>query len=223
MTERAPTPPSSELRRLVGLAVLVGAVIVALAVTLFFLLSSDGDSMPADSGGDLITPIPNLPGAPTPMAGTGVLDSNRPEVGETAPNFALPDARQPSQVRQLTDYRGKVVVLNFWATWCGPCKQEMPEFQQAHATLGDDVVILALNYRESSEKATGFLDDLEATFPALLDGGGKVAEHYRVTGFPVTFFLDRDGVVRHIERGEVSREELEEYLTDTGVPYSAAN
>lgn len=223
MTEEAPTPPSSELRRLVGLAVLVGAVIVALGVTLFFLLSSDGDGTPADSGDELITPIPDLPGAPTPVAGTGVLDSNRPEIGETAPNFALPDVRQPSQVRQLTDYRGKVVVLNFWATWCGPCKQEMPEFQQAHAALGDDVVVLALNYRESSEKATGFLNDLEATFPALLDGGGKVAEHYRVTGFPVTFFLDRDGVIRHIERGEVSREELEEYLTDTGVPYSAAN
>jgi thiol-disulfide isomerase/thioredoxin len=223
MSEPAPTAASAEFRRLVGLAVLVGAVIVALGVTLYFLMSSGGDSTPADSGGDLITAVPNLPGAPTPAAGTGVLDPNRPEVGEAAPNFALPDVRQPSQVRQLTDYRGKVVVLNFWATWCGPCKAEMPEFQQAQETLGDEVVILALNYRESPDKASGFLDDLGATFPALLDGGGKVAEHYRVTGFPVTFFLDREGVVRGIERGEVSREELEEYLTDIGLAYSAPN
>ena len=95
MVDTAPEPQSSEFRRLAGLAVLGAAVIAALSVTLFFLLSSDDDGTIAGSGDDLITPITEVPGAPTPVAGSGVLDSNRPEVGETAPNFALPDAREP--------------------------------------------------------------------------------------------------------------------------------
>ncbi|MEX0782440.1 MAG: TlpA disulfide reductase family protein [Dehalococcoidia bacterium] len=222
VSEDGPTNAASRTQRLTSMAVLGAAVLVALGVTSYLLLSSDDDTPPA--GGDgLVTPIPNLPGAPTPMAGTGVLEPNRPKAGEAAPNFALPDARDPSQIRQLTDYRGKVVVLNFWATWCGPCKKEIPEFQAAQQALGDDVVVLALNYRESPDKASAFLADLEATFPALLDGGGKVAEHYRVSGLPVTYFLDREGIVQHIEIGEVSLEELEKYLTEAGAPYAAAD
>ncbi|MGH2608414.1 MAG: TlpA family protein disulfide reductase [Tepidiformaceae bacterium] len=223
MSEHPPNIPSSGMHRLAGLAVLGAAMILALAVTLYLLLSSGDDDPPADANDGLTTPIPDLPGAPTPAQGTGVLEPNRPEVGEVAPNFALPDARQPARIRQLTDYRGKVVVLNFWATWCGPCEREIPDFEAAQQALGDEIVVLGVNQRESPETATEFLDDLGATFPALIDGGGKVAEHYRVPGLPVTYFLDRDGVVRHIEIGEVSREELERYLTEAGAPYEAAN
>jgi thiol-disulfide isomerase/thioredoxin len=207
-----------------GMAVLGGAVILALGVTLFLLLSSGGDDDPPAAPGDSGTiPVPTSDGDATPVANTGVLEPNRPEVGEVAPNFALPDAREPARVRQLADFRGQVVVLNFWATWCGPCKREMPEFEAAQRALGDEVAVVGVNYRESPEAAVAFLDDLEATFSAVIDGDGEVAEHYRVRGLPVTYFLDREGVVRHIEIGEVSAEELGQYLTEAGAPYQPAN
>lgn len=182
------------------------------------MLNSDDEDPPANS---VPTPIDNLPGAPTPRGNTGVLQPNRPKEGEAAPDFALPDVREPARVRQLSDYRGRVVLLNFWATWCGPCKQEMPEFQAAQQALGDQLVVLGVNYRESPEKAVAFLNDLQVTFPSLVDGGGKVAEHYRVAGLPVSYFLDREGVVRHIEIGAVSVDELEKYLTEAGAPYES--
>jgi thiol-disulfide isomerase/thioredoxin len=203
--------------------VLGGAVLLALAVTLYLVLSSGEEEPSADPGGDDRTSTPTLRGQPTAPPNTGVLDPNRPEVGQVAPNFALPDARQPDHVRQLTDYRGKVVVLNFWATWCGPCEREMPEFEAAQQALGDEVAVVGVNFRESSDAAAGFLDRLQVTFPALIDGSGDVAEHYRVPGLPVTYFLDREGVVRHIEIGEVSPEELGQYLTEAGAPYQPAN
>ncbi len=222
MTEPVPGAPSSP-SRFVGLAVLGAAVILALGVTLYLLVSSNDDDPPADPAGGGTTPIPTVENGPTPPTNTGILDPDRPEVGEAAPNFALPDARQPAQVRQLTDYRGRVVVLNFWATWCGPCKAEMPEFEAAQQALPDDIAIVAVNFRESPEAATAFLDDLGVTFDAVIDGSGEVAEHYRVPGLPVTYFLDREGIVRHAEIGEVSPEELGQYLTEAGAPYQPVN
>lgn len=219
MTSEENRPTPVDTRKLTGIALLAGALILAVGVVLYFALSG-GDDGNAAGGTTGFTPPENLPGAPTPAQGTGVLDPNRPEEGEVAPNFALPDARQPDQVRQLKDYRGKVVVLNFWATWCGPCKRELPEFEKASEALGDRLVVLAVNYRESPETASEFLAEQNATFPALIDGGGKVAEHYRVPGLPVTYFLDTEGVVRHIQVGEVTPEDLERYLTEAGLPYT---
>ena len=139
-----------------GFLVLALAVLFAAAVAGYLVLNSPDDDSQANN---VPIPIDNLPGAPTPRANTGVLQPNRPKEGEAAPDFALPDVREPARVRQLSDYRGQVVLLNFWATWCGPCKQEMPEFQAAQESLGDQLVVLGVNYRESPEKAVAFLDD----------------------------------------------------------------
>ncbi|HEX6030790.1 MAG TPA: TlpA disulfide reductase family protein [Tepidiformaceae bacterium] len=216
----APSESPSQSRRLGGYALLAVAIAAAVGLTVYFLVSG-GSGDAGQQAGAVPTPIADLPGAPTPVANTGVIDPNRPQQGERAPDFALPDVRAPGQVRKLSDFRGKPVVLNFWATWCGPCKAEIPEFQEAQDTLGEGVVFLGVNYRESPQKATDFLNGLNATFPSLVDGGGKVAEHYRVSGLPVTYFLDKDGVVVHIEIGSVSVDELETYLTEAGAPYTA--
>ncbi|HQW51742.1 MAG TPA: TlpA disulfide reductase family protein, partial [Tepidiformaceae bacterium] len=123
-------------------------------------------------------------------------------------------------IRQLSDYRGQAVVINWYASWCGPCKAEIPDFLEAQAALGDQVVFLGVNYLEPRDKALGILDELGAGYPAVLDSRGSVAEHYRVAGMPSTFFVDKDGILRAMKAGRVSAAELAEFLTASGVPYT---
>ncbi len=160
-------------------------------------------------------------GSPPPQrTDTGPLVSARPAIGEPAPDFALVDARDGETVRKLSDFKGKAVVVNWYASWCGPCKRELPEFQAAFTALGSEVVFLAVDYKESREKALSILDDRGVTYPALLDSGGAVAEHYRVgSGLPSTFFVDKDGVLRAFQVGQVSQDQLVEYLSRVGVHY----
>jgi len=126
----------------------------------------------------------------------GVLDrSSRVEVGQPAPDFQLLDHATNRPVK-LSDYRGKTVVLNFWATWCGPCRAEMPEFKKVYDAHSDEMVILAVNYRESPEQIEFFNRDFDLKFPLLVDRPGDVQAHYGVQGLPSTFFIDRAGVLR---------------------------
>ena len=89
---------------------------------------------------------------------TGVLDSHRPEIGEPAPDFALADARDPSRIVRLSDFRGRPVVLNWYASWCGPCRAEIPDFQRAYKALDGEVVFLGVNLQEEASRAVGLLD-----------------------------------------------------------------
>lgn len=150
----------------------------------------------------------------------GVLESRRPDIGEMAPDFALKDART-GQVRKLSEFRGKAVVLNWFASWCTPCEREIPSFEAFTKAEGDRAVVLALDYLEPADKAIGMLDRLNATFPALLDSDGDVAKHYRVSGLPVTYFIDKDGVVRGVKIGEVKEADFEENLKKIGIEYDA--
>lgn len=132
------------------------------------------------------------------------------EVGEPAPEFTLetPDGELVS----LSDYRGQVVVLNFWATWCTPCRKEMPEFQalwEAHEAEGD-VVVLAVNLQESAGNVTEFVDEFGLTFPVVLDSGGDVLDQYGLPGLPGTFFIDAEGVLQARVLGPLSGERLDE-------------
>ncbi len=118
------------------------------------------------------------------------------EVGTAAPDFTLDT---PSGRVHLAELRGRVVVLNFWATWCAPCKQEMPEFQALQTARGDrDLVVLAVNATatDNREAAIDFVRSLGLTFPIAFDTKGDVMRAYGVQGLPATFFIDRDGVVR---------------------------
>lgn len=148
----------------------------------------------------------------------GVLESRRPDIGEMAPDFALKDART-GQVRKLSEFRGKAVVLNWFASWCTPCEREIPSFEAFTKAESDTAVVLALDYLEPADKATGMLDRLSATFPALLDSDGDVAKHYRVSGLPVTYFIDKDGIVRGVKIGEVKEADFEENLKKIGIEY----
>lgn len=148
------------------------------------------------------TGSPNEDGA---GAGTrvGLLDDNRVAIGEAAPDFALPSARSQGEVLQLSDFRGKAVVVNFYASWCGLCRQELPAFEAVANELAGQVTFIAVNVQESRTDALGILDETGATFPAVLDTDGEVARRYGLRGMPSTYLLDAEGVVRKFGPGAV--------------------
>lgn len=114
----------------------------------------------------------------------------------SAPPFALPDL--DGEVHRLADYRGKVVVLNFWATWCPPCREEMPAMQRAWDEVQDeDIVILGVNVGEDNDTVFLFTADYPVDFPLLLDRQAEVIERYRVTGLPTTYIIDPRGRITH--------------------------
>ncbi len=187
-----------------------GAVLAGLAVVAAGVAFAAIAFQPGDDG----------PGAPTNgQVRLGVIDSHHPEAGRPAPDFALIDARDGTTVRRLSNYRGKTVVLNWYATWCGPCQAEIPEFQAAYEALEGEIVVLAVNLQESRDKAAGMLTSLGATFPSLLDSDGSVARHYRLLGMPSTFFIDADGVLRLFGAGRITEEALRGELAKLGHTY----
>jgi peroxiredoxin len=120
--------------------------------------------------------------------------------GSTAPDFALA-ARDGGKVR-LADLKGEVVMINFWATWCGPCRQEMPLLAQLHTKyqpLG--FTLLGVNVEPDSAAAVTWLKGMPVTFPILFDTDSAVAGSFGVEGMPSTVFVDRKGQVRYIHRG----------------------
>jgi len=99
---------------------------------------------------------------------------------------------------RLSDYRGKVVVLNFWATWCPPCREEMPSMNRAHKKLANDkVVILAVNVGEDEDTIFEFTGNYPVDFPLLMDRDGKVIKNYPVMGLPTTYIISPTGIVTH--------------------------
>ena len=118
--------------------------------------------------------------------------------GAEAPRFRLPSLAGGEV--DLASHRGKVVLLNFWATWCPPCVAEMPSLERLHRALGPEgLAVVTVSTDEDEEVLREFVAELKLTLPLLLDPGGRVAEGaYRTTGYPETFVLDRSGVLlRH--------------------------
>lgn len=116
-----------------------------------------------------------------------------------APDFELPLLGQEGSLR-LSDLRGKTVVLNVWASWCDPCREEAPALQQAYEAWRDrGVVVLGVDYRDRTDSALEFVDRYGLTYPGVRDGSGSTLASYGVTGVPETFFIDRDGrIVEHV-------------------------
>ena len=117
------------------------------------------------------------------------------EVGSIAPDFTL-ENMQGEKV-SLEQFRGKVVILNFWATWCPPCRNEMPSMEVLHQTFkDDDLVLLAINVeKEGRKQVARFLQESPYSFPILLDDENQVLMRYRVFQYPESFIVDRSGVV----------------------------
>jgi thiol-disulfide isomerase/thioredoxin len=175
-TEREPTA----LPRWIA-AIIIGAIALAsLAALLWPLLSK-----------------------PASVADAGVIraqiqgDGAAGRIGATAPDFEWTDV--DGKTLRLSSYRGKVVVVNFWATWCLPCREEMPALQRVAASE-PDVVVLEVDLLEPGDKARSFLDSLGLDrLQPVLDSDGATTRRYGVLTLPSTFFVDRDGVIRHLE------------------------
>lgn len=115
-----------------------------------------------------------------------------------AADFSLPDI--DGEMHALSDYRGQVVMLNFWATWCPPCRREMPSMQRLYAKYRDrGLTVVAVNQFEEPDLVFEFVGRLsvEPTFPILFDRESRIAEQYEVKGLPTTYLLDRDGRIRY--------------------------
>jgi len=118
--------------------------------------------------------------------------------GAPLPPFTLTDMQGKSHA--LTDYHGKVVMVNFWATYCGPCIKEMPSMQRLKEKMGDkSFAILAVNMAEDKGAVTAFLKkhDIDIDFPILLNPEGDVVENWMITAVPTTFVIDPDGKIRY--------------------------
>lgn len=145
---------------------------------------------------------------------------------QKAPDFTLTD--QFGKQHKLSDYRGKVVFLNFWATWCGPCRQEMPDIQALYEERGKnskDVVVLGVanpktdknpNNSDVSEKEVKeFLEENSYTYPVAMDTTGDIFSQYGITSFPTTFMIDKDGNVFGYASGTLTRSVMDDIVKQT--------
>ena len=131
--------------------------------------------------------------AATSLASSGL-------TGQTAPDFALKSSS--GENLRLSEYRGNVVMVNFWATWCGPCRQEMPlldELYSRYERVGFS--LLGVNIDDNSAKAMDMVSELGVSFPVLFDSRKEVSKLYEVSAMPVTVLIDREGIVRYVHHG----------------------
>lgn len=147
-------------------------------------------------------------GTPAAVLGSAV------RVGAAAPDFSLPGLTGESI--RLSDLRGQVVLVNFWTTWCPPCREEMPALQQVYERLGErGLVVLGVNWTQvdDPQAVEPFARELGLTFPILLDRYGAVSEElYQILGLPTSILIDRDGTVRLLRIGVLDMVELQTTL-----------
>lgn len=168
------------LLAVVGCVLIIGGLFAAFVV---FSSPTAKSSTPTDTGGaQLLVP-------------TGAV-----RVGGVAPDFSLRGLDQ--QTLRLSQFHGKAVLLNFWATWCGPCSAEMPNIEAVfHSLSSNDVEILAVNQGEFGDQVKGYADLYHLHFPILLDSHTQIGNMYHVQALPTTVFVDRTGIIREIHIG----------------------
>lgn len=138
--------------------------------------------------------------------------SSRPPLahqGFSAPDFSLTSLEE--ETIRLADLRGQAVILNFWASWCSPCRTEMPALERAYQQYqSQKIIVLAVNatQQDDLERVRAFVADLKLTFPILLDELGETMRLYRVTALPTTFFIDAEGVIQEVIIGGPMAEAL---------------
>jgi peroxiredoxin len=159
---------------------------------------------------DVSTPVPT----PTPIsieAEHSPADVPvRPQKGFRAPDFTLSDL-DGEQV-SLSDFQGQLVLINFWAAWCPPCRDELPAIH-AQYEESDDLVVLGVNFQEGADEVGPFVTDEGLTFPILLDKEGRVTMMYRARGLPTSFLVDAEGIITAVHIGPMTAHQLKGHVT----------
>lgn len=145
--------------------------------------------------------------------GSGASPTSRPAapaIGYPAPDFVLETLG--TEEFKLSAQRGTPVVLNFWATWCPPCRAELPELSSASERYAGQIAVIGVNQAESAATVAKAATELGLTFPIPLDHRGDVSQVYGVRSLPITFFIDRDGIIRQIQNGPLTEATLAQLL-----------
>ncbi|HYF78993.1 MAG TPA: TlpA disulfide reductase family protein [Symbiobacteriaceae bacterium] len=164
-------------------------------------------------------PAENKPAAAAPQSPSqqapAAAKKPAPLKGYPAPEITGKDVRS-GKMLSLSQLKGKVVLVNFWATWCPPCRQEMPDLQTLQTELGDQVHVLAVggDPGEGPDKLLGFAEDQELGFTVLFDGGQSIRE-YRAVALPTTFAVDANGIIREKVQGPMTLEQMREVVAKT--------
>ncbi len=209
--EQEPTPANGRTYR--PLFLIAGFFLLGLALALFIFGSGWGRDTAVSNSSSILEQVPSSADS---GPGLAQLPANRLTTGDPAYDFSLVDL-EGNEVR-LADFHGRPVILNFWATWCAPCRLEMPELQTAYSQYQEvGLVILAINQEESPQLVREFFyDDMGLTFTPLLDSEGMVANLYGVNRlFPSSFFINADGQITAIHRGMLVASQIEAYLAET--------
>jgi len=138
-----------------------------------------------------------------------------PSVGEVVEDISFQGLQQSQMT--LSQFRGKVVLLNFWATWCLPCKDEMPLLQKSFEARAEKIVVIGVNSQESEADVTAYLQENRLTFPMALDANGELSRKFLIRGYPTTYFIDAGGVIRAEHIGALNETLLSGYLQTAGV------
>lgn len=132
-------------------------------------------------------------------------------VGDKAPDFALVDLN--GEEHRLSDYKGQGVFLNFWGTWCEPCKKEMPAMDRQYSKYKDEgVQVLAVNVAQSKFEVQKFIDNYHLSFPVVIDKTKSVLDAYNVVPLPTTFLISPEGKVEKIITGEMTESQIASYM-----------
>jgi thiol-disulfide isomerase/thioredoxin len=145
----------------------------------------------------------------------GALSGPPPATGKPIPEFSL-NSLQGTPVR-LVDFQGQPMVINFWATWCAPCREEMPLFDRMSRALQGKVVFLAINDNEDLKVVSMFAQTNGISFPILLDPGGTITSRFYVQSYPTTFFIDSEGILRAQHIGQLDEKLMGRYLEAAGL------
>lgn len=135
----------------------------------------------------------------------------QPELRE-APDFSLPSLHDEDETISLAAYRGQPVVLNFWASWCAPCRKELPAFQKVSEATEGEVAFLGVDHQDGRNGALRMLEETGVEYPSVFDPGGQLAERYGLFGMPSTVFISADGRILETRTGELTEDQLVERI-----------
>lgn len=182
-------------RLVVAVLIAAGAIALGVISYAFFTSRSDLSKFALTEGRGIFLDDPKALKAETAAS-----------LGYLAPDFTLTDL--DGQRVSLSSFRGKPVLLNFWASWCPPCRKEMPELQKFHERYGDQITLIGVNWGENARTVKEFLESFGVRYLNLLDERGTAFVLYRLTGIPESFFIDPEGYIRGVWIGPLTAEEI---------------